>query len=206
MSDFIPISDPIKQQLLTQLCERFDDAIFILDANMRYLSVNAAYEIIIGYSEDFLIGRPLGIYDAEFLTEDERAILQDITTGLDENGFYENSFTMITRYGQTLNCYMTYHKICIDETRYHIGMIRDISSTIKDQQQLAHMQNFDQLTGLPNRKVFLTQMSDLLLDSYQEVVIVRVNIDRYRILNNNLGQDKLNILIKDFGNMSAMLL
>ena len=42
----IPIAD--KQQLLTKLCEQFDDAIFILDDKFRYLSVNASYEMIVG--------------------------------------------------------------------------------------------------------------------------------------------------------------
>ena len=67
MTAFAPISIAGKQQLLAELCEQLDDAIFILDAHLRYLSVNASYEIIIGYSESFLLGRPLGVYAAEFL-------------------------------------------------------------------------------------------------------------------------------------------
>ncbi|MBP2280857.1 hypothetical protein RCH20_001885 [Psychrobacter sp. PL15] len=50
MNNFEPISTLIKQQLLTQLCERLEDSIFILDANLRYLSVNATYEIMVGYN------------------------------------------------------------------------------------------------------------------------------------------------------------
>ncbi|WP_350557722.1 EAL domain-containing protein [Psychrobacter sp. CAL346-MNA-CIBAN-0220] len=198
MSNFTPISSSIKQQLLTELCERLEDAIFILDTQLRYMSVNAAYEIMIGYKESFLIGRPLGIYAADFLSEEERAILKDISTRLDKDGFYENNFAMANRYGQTLNCHMTYRSIYIGDIIYYIGMVRDISSAVEDQQQLVHLLNYDQLTGLPNRKVFLSQTNDILMDSYQEVVVIRANIDRYRILTNNLGQDKVNTLIKDF--------
>lgn len=198
MSNFVPIPASIKQQLLTQLCERFEDAIFILDANLRYLSVNATYEIMIGYNEEFLIGRPLGIYSAEFLSEEERAILKDITKRLENEGFYENDFSMATRYGQTLECHMTYRRLCVEQTVYHVGMVRDMSSIVKDRKQVAHLLNYDQLTGLPNRKVFLSQTSELLLESYQEVVIVRLNIDRYRNLASTLGTDSINILVKDF--------
>ncbi|SNT69750.1 putative bifunctional diguanylate cyclase/phosphodiesterase [Psychrobacter sp. LV10R520-6] len=198
MSNFDPIPASIKQQLLTQLCERFEDAIFILDTNLRYLSVNATYEIMIGYNEEFLIGRPLGIYSAEFLSEEERTILKDITERLDNEGFYENDFSMATRYGQTLECHMTYRRLCVEQTVYHVGMVRDMSSVVKDRKQVAHLLNYDQLTGLPNRKVFLSQTSELLLESYQEVVIVRLNIDRYRNLASTLGTDSINILVKDF--------
>ncbi|WP_250162420.1 hypothetical protein [Psychrobacter sp. WY6] len=81
---------------------------------------------------------------------------------------------MPNRYGQILDCHMTYRKICVNHKTYYIGMVRDMSSVVKDQKQVAHLLNYDQLTGLPNRKVFLSQTSDLLLDSYQEVVIVRL--------------------------------
>ena len=198
MVNFAPIPIMDKQQVLTQLCEQLEDAIFILDANLCYLSVNACYEMIIGYDESFLIGRPLGIYAKQFLSEEERAILAEINKHLDASGFYEKDFAMANRYGQTIDCHITYRKIYVEQTVYYVGMLRDMSSAIKDQKQLAHLLNFDQLTGLPNRKVFLSQANDLLLDSYQEVVMVRFNIDRYRSLASLLGPDGINTLVKSF--------
>lgn len=198
MSNFDPIPVSIKQQLMTELCANLEDAIFILDANLRYLSVNASYELMIGYKESFLIGRPLGIYAAEFLSAEEQHILKDINKNLDENGFYELDFSMVNRYGETLDCHVTYRRIYVEQTFYHVCMVRDMSAIVKDQKQVAHLLNYDQLTGLPNRKVFLSQTSDLLLDSYQEVVIVRLNIDRYRNLASLLGPDGASELIKSF--------
>ena len=111
MTAFTPMPLADKQQILVKLCEQYEDAIFILDANLYYLSVNATYERMIGYTEDFLLGRPLGIYAAEFLSEEERSILVDIAEHLDSQGFYENDFSMPNRYGELLDCYMTYRKI-----------------------------------------------------------------------------------------------
>lgn len=198
MPNCTPISNADKQQLLAKLCEQLDDAIFILDADLRYLAVNASYEMIIGYSEAFILGRPLGIYAAEFLSEEEKVVLTDVVQQLDLYGFYENDFSMPNRYGQIIECHMTYRKICIEETVYYVCMVRDMSSVVKDQKQVAHLLNYDQVTGLPNRKVFLSQTNDLLLDSYQEVVIVRLNIDRYRNLASLLGSEGINTLVKDF--------
>ena len=198
MTTFAPIPIADKQLLLTKLCEQCDDAIFILDENLRYLSVNASYELIIGYSESFLLGRPLGVYAADFLSEEERGVLAQITNQLDSSGFYESDFSMANRYGEILQCHITYRKVAIEAKTYYIGLIRDMSSAAKDRKQLTHLLNYDQLTGLPNRKVFLSQTSDLLLDSYQEVVIVRLNIDRYRSLASLLGPDGINHLIKSF--------
>ena len=198
MTAFTPMPLADKQQLLVKLCEQYEDAIFILDANLYYLSVNATYERMIGYTEDFLLGRPLGIYAAEFLSEEERSILVDIAEHLDSQGFYENDFSMPNRYGELLDCYMTYRKIKIGHTIYYVGMVRDMSAVVKNKKQVAHLLNYDKLTELPNRQVFLSQTSDLLLDSYQEVIIVRLNIDRYRSLASLLGPDGINSLIKKF--------
>ena len=96
MNTFVPLSETVRQQLLTALCDRLEDAIFILDANLRYMWVNHQYEMVIGYDKAFLIERPLGIYAAEFLSEKERMILKDIANRLDEHGFYQNSFSMVS--------------------------------------------------------------------------------------------------------------
>ena len=198
MAVFTPLTSSTKSQLLTNLCDQFEDAIFILDAHLRYLSVNATYEMMIGYSESFLLGRPLGVYAADFLSEEERAVLQDINTRLDSSGFYESNFAMVTRYGQTLNCRINFRSVCVDTAKFYVGIVRDISSEVKDRRKIKHLLNYDQLTGLPNRKIFLSQTDKWLLNASNEVVIVRFNIDRFRNLASILGCQNINLLIKTF--------
>ncbi|GAA0313533.1 putative bifunctional diguanylate cyclase/phosphodiesterase [Psychrobacter aestuarii] len=198
MKEFIPLAASTKEQLLTALCSRFEDAIFILDANLRYMWVNAAYEVMIGHTETFLAGRPLGIYAQEFLGEKERRILKDIAYRLDEHGYYQNNLSMTTRYGQTLDCHLTFRRIELEDSYYHIGMVKDTCPKIETTERVSHLSNYDELTQLPNRRVFLSQTSELLLDSYREVVVVRLNIDHYRMLANTLGQDHADELVQAF--------
>ena len=198
MSAFTPMPISDKQQLLVKLCEQFEDAIFILDEKLRYLSVNANYELMLGYTENFLLGRPLGIYAAEFLSEDEQAVLKNLINSLDSTGFCEIDFSMANRYGQVIDCHITYRKIYLEDTPYYVGTIRDMATLAKNRKKVVHLLNYDQLTGLPNRKVFLSQTSELLLDSYQEVVVVRFNIDSYRNLASLLGPDAINTLVENF--------
>ncbi|WP_435978520.1 putative bifunctional diguanylate cyclase/phosphodiesterase [Psychrobacter sp. DM4] len=198
MDSFIPLSSSDKQQLLLQSYEQFSDAVSILDADLRYLSVNSAYQKLIGYDEDYLVGRPLGIYTAEFLNEEERVLLSNIHERLKKEGFYENEFSMPNRFNKTIECHITYRRVCVDDTVYYMGIIRDILPVITEKKYVNHLLNYDQLTNLPNRKVFLSTMSELLIDSYQEIVVARLNIDRYRMLANTLGPKGIESLIKDF--------
>lgn len=200
MTIFSPLSDCIQHQLFIELYEQLEEAVFILDAQLKYIAVNPAYEKMVGYENDFLVGRPLSVYAAEFLSEHERMLLEDVSNNLNDEGIYKNSFTMTNHFSNTLNCQVTLKKTNIENNIFYIGTMRDISSAAKDKQQVLHLLNYNQLTGLPNRKVFLSQSNDVLLDSYQEVIIIRLNIDRYRTLINNFGQDKVDILITKFVN------
>lgn len=198
MTTFTPLSLSTKQQLLSELCEHLEDAVFILDAHLRYLTINSAYKEMLDYKQEFLIGRPLGIYAKEFLSEKESALFKHISDTLTTEGYYENKFVLATRYGQKINCHIKFHKTTVDGNTYYLAIVRDISSTVKDRQQLSHLLNYNQLTGLPNRKVFLSQSNDLLIATGQSVVFTRANIDRYRILTNSLGQDLVNELMIEF--------
>ena len=198
MSILSPLSNTTKQQLLAQLCEQFDDGVLILDANFCYVSVNPAYELMIGYNLAFLFGRPIGIYAAEFLSEQQRALLLDIISLLKSTGFYEQNFSLATRYGQTLECQITYRRISLDNEVYYVGTIRDISAVIEDREKVTHLLNFDQVSGLPNRKIFLSQVSELLIGNHHEIVMVRFNIDKFRALTSTLGSDWVDHLITQF--------
>ncbi|MGP4951124.1 putative bifunctional diguanylate cyclase/phosphodiesterase [Psychrobacter sp. T6-1] len=198
MDPFVPLSSSDKQQLLLQSYEQFDEAVSILDADLRYLSVNSAYEKMMGYAEKLLIGRPLGIYTSNFLSDEERELLSSIRKRLKRKGFYENEFSMPNRFDDIIECHITYRRVCVGETVYYIGIIRNILPIVTQKNHVTHLLNYNQLTNLPNRKVFLSETSELLIDSYQEVVVVRINIDRYRMLANTLGPSGIDTLIKDF--------
>ena len=198
MSTPSPITDSIKQQLLAQFCEEHDNAISILDANLHYLSVNRAFEVMIGYNSEFLLNRPLGVYATEFLSPKDSTTLNDMIDQLRSTGLYSNNVSIASRYGQTLDCSVTYRQMTIDDQVYFIGMFRDISAIVKDKEKLTHLLNFDPLTGLPKREVFLSQANHLLLDNSGEVFIVRFNINRYRTLAASIGLTQGNNLIIEF--------
>lgn len=198
MSTISPLSNSIKQQLFAQLCEQFDDGIFILDANLCYIGINPAYELMMGYDLEFLLGRTIGVYATEFLSESERTLLDTVIRLLKSTGFYEQEFSLATRYGQMIECQISCRRIDADGEIYYVGTIRDTSTLVKDQKKITHLLNFDQVSGLPNRKLFLTQVSELSLNSSDEIVIVRFDIDNFRTLTNTLGISWINLLITQF--------
>lgn len=194
----ISLAPALKQKLFNQFCEQLEDAITILDSELKYLYVNPSYEQMVGYEESFLLGRPLGIYDIDFLSNEQQQLLKDIGRELCFNGSYKGDFSVVMRFGHTVNCRTTFKKITVDGSTYYVGITRDMSEDVSKKKYLTHLINHDELTNLPSRKVFLAQFSELLMDTYDELVVVRLNIDRYRSLASQLGSEDTDALVKDF--------
>lgn len=67
--------------------------------------------------------------------------------------------------------------------------------------KLYHLSFHDPLTGLPNRKLFLERLS-LALDRAQpseEIAVVLVNLDRFRLLNESMGHTRADKLLTQLG-------
>ncbi|MBW8773009.1 MAG: bifunctional diguanylate cyclase/phosphodiesterase [Gemmatimonadetes bacterium] len=70
-------------------------------------------------------------------------------------------------------------------------VFRDVSERIAAERQVAHNAFHDQLTGLPNRRLFLDRLEQSLLRAQRSGAVHAVlmaDIDRFKVINDNLGQ------------------
>jgi diguanylate cyclase (GGDEF)-like protein/PAS domain S-box-containing protein len=70
-------------------------------------------------------------------------------------------------------------------------VFRDVSERIAAERQLTHHALHDQLTGLPNRRLFLDRLDQALLRSQRSgatPAVLLADIDRFKAINDNLGQ------------------
>jgi diguanylate cyclase (GGDEF)-like protein/PAS domain S-box-containing protein len=70
-------------------------------------------------------------------------------------------------------------------------VFRDVSERIAAEREVAHNAFHDQLTGLPNRRLFLDRLEQALLRGQRSGkvhAVLLADIDRFKVLNDNLGQ------------------
>lgn len=196
----INLPDDIKNQLYAQLSELSNDSIFILDAKKHYIHVNASFERMIGMSQANLIGRYFSIYEWEKIRPDTQKILSNIDTILDEEGYYEGFMELSTRNRTKINLQLRAWSVQLTDKLYYVGTFRDAKPSENIPAPRLDLLTYDSVTKLPNREYFFIQFTDLLLDTYQELVLIRLNFDRFRLIKHTFSKKQQYDLLKEFVN------
>lgn len=83
--------------------------------------------------------------------------------------------------------------------RQRVGRMLHVRKVDKHLHQLS---NFDQLTGLPNRALFMDQAHQLLLQAAQrngQAAILFIDLDRFKVINETRGHAVGDVLLQGFG-------
>ena len=198
MPDLTTLTLDAKYMILSEWYQLSEEAIIILDAEFRYIEVNKSYIELIGFERKFLVGRLFGIYQSNFVEKSSLKLIKKALSRLPLNQSYQRDFLAMTSYGIKVPINMTIWHLEADDQSYYLCIFKDNSSIREDQQKIEYLQNYNPLTNLPNRQFFVRRLSELLLDSYQEVAVVRISIDSYRLLVSSLGQETVDLLICQF--------
>jgi diguanylate cyclase (GGDEF)-like protein/PAS domain S-box-containing protein len=81
-----------------------------------------------------------------------------------------------------------------------IGTHTDISERKSSENQLLQLAHYDQVTNLPNRVLFLDKFQQVLTNAHrhnQPVTLMYLDLDRFKEVNDTLGHDMGDILLKE---------
>jgi diguanylate cyclase (GGDEF)-like protein/PAS domain S-box-containing protein len=81
-----------------------------------------------------------------------------------------------------------------------IGTHTDISERKSSENQLLQLAHYDQVTNLPNRVLFMDKFQQVLTNAHrhnQPVTLMYLDLDRFKEVNDTLGHDMGDILLKE---------
>lgn len=185
-------------RLSASVLEQAEQGIFILDDQLRYIDVNPFYERLTGLKSAEMNGQHL--FDVVSNQNSNQRILHNkIIAQLLEKGEFDGELEEHFLSGKELCVWMHLNAITDDQDRitHYLGIVSDLTERKMQEQRLSYLENYDTLTDLPNRFYYNYQLHQYLVSQKQHthrLAIIRVNIDRFRPLNeflSNLGGDEI---------------
>lgn len=186
-------------KLSASVFDRAAEGIFILDHKLHYVDINPRFEQITGVKREKLIGQHVFRYRSENSKVQTQHV--EILKSLMESGEFEGDINEKHTSGDDLPLWLHINSIKNDQGKvtHYIGIISDLTQRKLDEQRLSYLANYDSLTDLPNRNLFKTQLHQLMIENNQKkekFALIRLNIDRFRFLNDSLQNDGGDLLLK----------
>jgi diguanylate cyclase (GGDEF)-like protein/PAS domain S-box-containing protein len=185
-------------RLAARVFESTAEGIMITDPAERIVAVNGAFAEMTGYSEDELRGQRPTVLSAEPHQQTFAQIWDEVR----RSGRWHGELWTRNKSGEVRPCLTTVSALKDDHGAVvnYVGVLRDISSIKQSQQQLEYLANYDALTGLGNRNLFLNRLKvgiDKAARHRSGLALIFIDLDNFKVINDTLGHDVGDLLLSE---------
>lgn len=163
-----------------------------------YLEFNPAFCAICGYSPDEL--RRLDYWTltpTKYAVQEREQLDALLTQG--HYGPYEKEY--IRKDGSLVPLRLTGVRLHASDGKSYIwSIVEDISAQKKAQEAVWYHANFDDVTGLPNRRLVYQRLEEEIARAHgsgRRMALLFIDFDRFKEINDAFGHDKGDMLLKE---------
>ena len=173
------------------------EAIIITDRHNRIIDVNSAFIKLTGYDKTEVLGRDPKLLSAGQTTREENQLMwKAILT----EGFWQGEMWDRRKDGSVYPKMMTISVVRTKggDIEFYLANFVDISRYKESEQRIKHLAHHDLLTGLPNRlhlQVFLEQSMLIAKRMSEQLAVMFLDLDRFKIVNDTLGHSVGDVLL-----------
>jgi diguanylate cyclase (GGDEF)-like protein/PAS domain S-box-containing protein len=190
--------DEKKLRLASTVFQTATEAVMINDANNLIVAVNHAFTLITGYSEAEVLGEnPIllssGHHDVNFYKE--------MNTELTSKGKWQGEICNRRKNGEVYYEWLsiTALKNKTGELESYVSLFSDITKRKQAEDKIYHQANYDYLTGLANRNLFIDRFEQSIAVAKREdksVALLFIDLDGFKNVNDTFGHSKGDLLLK----------
>lgn len=184
------------------------EGMIVTDAASHILVVNPAFTLITGYeSEETQARTPAmlssGRYDTYFYA--------NMWKNIGQHGKWQGEIWNRRKNGETYPAFLSISAVydLHGTIAHYIGVFFDITERKKNEAHIQHLSLHDTLTNLPNRLLMQEKLNEALLQSQRlgtHTGLLFVNIDRFRNVNDTLGNELGDALLQQVANRCLAML
>ncbi|WP_372010082.1 putative bifunctional diguanylate cyclase/phosphodiesterase [Paenibacillus chitinolyticus] len=189
-----PIADETSR-LLDTLFDYSPNAISVTDEHGKLTRVSRTMERLLGATNEQLIGNSFGAYVSDEHKDKLKQRYGDLRTGTPQ--LFD--IPVLHRSGYRIDLSATGVPLETEgANRRFLFMFQDITERRRADEQFRHMAYYDDMTGLPNRRLFKEQLTETLHlaeSHHQRVAVMYVDIDGFKLFNDCFGYDYGDMLL-----------
>lgn len=194
-----------KEMRYRELFDYSQGFICIHDLDGRLTTVNRAAQMLLGYSESELLGRSIG----DLVAPDRRSHFDAYLRKVTNDGLADGLLELVSKSGKRV--VLRYYNILATEAGkapYILGHAQDVTELLDAQKKLKELSLKDDLTGLYNRRGFMT-MAELQrkLERHSStargLTLMFADMDGLKAINDTYGHATGSEAIKTLGRLIA---
>ncbi|MFL6671947.1 MAG: putative bifunctional diguanylate cyclase/phosphodiesterase [Massilia sp.] len=176
------------EERLRRIVHCADEGIWEVDVAGRTTFVNPKMAALLGYPIEEILEQPL----ARFMDEEGKAIFDRNIARRQQGVAERNEFKFIRRDGAGMWASVATNPIFDAGGRYlgALALVNDITQQRAAAERIWHQANYDELTGLPNRHMFMDRLRQEMRKADRNagfVALLFIDLDRFKDVNDRLG-------------------
>lgn len=176
------------------------EALILSEASTNFIvDTNPAFTKITGYTLDEVVGKtPTFLHSSKQGDSFYKAMWTHITA----TGNWQGEVWSQHKNGSLVALWLTVNTLYHADGRAHrlVGMFSDITDKKRSEDLIWTQANFDHLTGLPNRRMFLDRLAQDLKKAQRgglKLALMFLDLDRFKEINDTLGHGMGDLLLKE---------
>ena len=188
-----------QQLMISSLFDNTQDAVWLGDEQLRIEKVNQAFCQITGFDAKQMEGQTLQLFTAQ---GHQTELMKTIVQQLQQFSFWRGEVWSKKANGDSFALSLAITLLSgkgVQEPKLYLAIFSDVTNRKLNERELRKLSTRDPLTQLPNRALFLEHLDRAFYSCssrFPHFAVLLVDLDRFAKINDSLGHDSGNQLLK----------